>query len=370
MPDAEAHSGPKRLAVVGPSAASALRLRGKFIETAIALGHTVKVFSPQTCDGSVAGLHVLGADAAPIMTKPESFSLWPGRVVLRGLEAQIRDFAPHALLAYGRDTVPLAVRAARRAEIARIVVLISELESPALPRPLRRVLDNAHAIVAHNADDFRILAASGLKTRDRSVVRLPGSGADLAAYDGLPVPPLDGDMVFLMVASLVAAKGVAEFCEAAERLRSDRAPAKFILAGLAGAGPTALPPETLARYALGTKISLLGPGADLRPLLAEAHVVVAPSYREGMAYPVLQALAAGRATVVSDIPGNRETTDEMVNGTLVPPRDATALAAAFSRMLKHKDMIPVMGRASRTKAERHFSAVTVNAALADALGLT
>ena len=88
-----------------------------------------------------------------------------------------------------------------------------------------------------------------------------------------------------------------------------------------------------------------------------------------MPHAVQQAMAAARPVIVTDVAGSRETVDEFVNGILVPPRDPKALGEAMRRIVKHKDMLAALGRASRAKAERQFDITTVNADLRAALGL-
>ena len=116
-------------------------------------------------------------------------------------------------------------------------------------------------------------------------------------------------------------------------------------------------------------LTIVEDGTELSQFIASAHVFVAPSHAEAMPYCALQALASGRPLIVSNTAGNRETTDEMVNGMLVPTGNAAALADAIQRMIAHRDLLPAMARASRLKAERHFSNVPVHTALNAALGL-
>jgi glycosyltransferase involved in cell wall biosynthesis len=88
-----------------------------------------------------------------------------------------------------------------------------------------------------------------------------------------------------------------------------------------------------------------------------------------MPHVALTALAASRPLVVTDIPGSRETVDDMINGTLARPNDPASLAAAFARLGAHRDLLPVMAQASRRKAERLFGLESVNAQLMQALRL-
>ena len=88
-----------------------------------------------------------------------------------------------------------------------------------------------------------------------------------------------------------------------------------------------------------------------------------------MPQPVLQAMAAGRPILTTNIAGCRDTVDERVNGCLVAPRDAEALAEAMESYLKRPDLIPAMARASRAKAERFCTAASVKRSMMDMLRL-
>jgi len=94
---------------------------------------------------------------------------------------------------------------------------------------------------------------------------------------------------------------------------------------------------------------------------------VLPSYREGTPKSTLEALATGRAVVTTDAPGCRATVDHGVNGLLVPPRDAPALAEACLALATDPARVAAMGAASRRKAA-DFDVRRVNAAIIDALG--
>jgi glycosyltransferase involved in cell wall biosynthesis len=184
----------------------------------------------------------------------------------------------------------------------------------------------------------------------------------------IALPPLDDGLVFLMVAELDRRRGVIEYCEVARDLR-ERAPhCRFLLAGSPGEGSLGLAAEDILAYA--PAVEYLGPVQDIRALLALSHVFVYPSHGEGMPQPVLEAMAAGRPIVTTDVAGCRETVDDRVNGCFAEPRDARSLAAAMESFLKRPDLIPSIARASRAKAERFCSIDTVNRSLLTALALT
>jgi glycosyltransferase involved in cell wall biosynthesis len=125
--------------------------------------------------------------------------------------------------------------------------------------------------------------------------------------------------------------------------------------------------EEVAAYA--PAVEYLGPVQDMRALLAISHVFVYPSHGEGMPHPVLEALAAGRPIVRTDVAGCRDTVDDRVNGCFAQPRDVRSLTTAMESYVKRPDLIPPIARASRAKAERFCGIETVNRSLLAALAL-
>jgi glycosyltransferase involved in cell wall biosynthesis len=132
-------------------------------------------------------------------------------------------------------------------------------------------------------------------------------------------------------------------------------------------GALGLTPEQLPSF--GDAVEYAGAPADPEALLASCHLFVYPSHAEGMPQPVLEAMAAGRPVITTDVAGCRDTVDERVNGCLVQAGDAKALAAAMESFLKRPDLIPPIARASRAKAERFCAQDTVNRSMLAALGL-
>src|SRR5690606_21690925 len=94
--------------------------------------------------------------------------------------------------------------------------------------------------------------------------------------------------------------------------------------------------------------------------MAQASVFVLPSYREGVPLSTQEAMAMGRPVITTDVPGCRQTVRDGVNGYLVPPRDADALAEAMRRFLDEPGRVAVMGAASRRFAEQCFDVKEIN----------
>jgi len=169
-----------------------------------------------------------------------------------------------------------------------------------------------------------------------------------------------------MVARLLADKGVREFAEAARIVRVRRPDARFRLVGWIDANPTAVTRGEIDGWVREGILEFAGRVDDPRHELATASVFVLPSYREGTPKSTLEALATGRAIVTTDTPGCRATVDHGINGLLVPPRDAPALAEACLALATDPARVAAMGVASRRKAA-DFDVRLVNAAIIDAL---
>lgn len=104
---------------------------------------------------------------------------------------------------------------------------------------------------------------------------------------------------------------------------------------LVGGGPDETALATAVReLADPGRVRLAGDVPDPRPWLAAADLVVLPSRWEGMALAPLEAMAAGRPVLLTDVPGAREClpSAEHARG-LVPPQDVPALAGRIAEAL-------------------------------------
>ena len=364
-------SASRRLAVIGPTGVSLRRLRGGLLAEVIAQRHQVMCFAHGFDGADGAMMAALGIAHHELPPVQPGLVLFAERRAVKALTRDLDSWRPHVLLAYGRDTMLTAVKAARAAKVERIVALITDIgvepKNGSVLRRIGRTLELVDAAVFHNADHPKILQAKGLLPADLTFAVVPGAGVDIADHPVQPLPPLGEGLAFLMVATLDRAKGVLDYCNAARIVKARAPSARFVLAGPPGVGTSAVTRKSLAGFA--DCVEYLGPLDDVRPALGQCHVYVYPSHGEGMPLSVLEALASGRPVITTDGPGCRETVDVRVNGVLVPKANPEALATAMESFLKRPDLIPAMARASRTKAERRFDRVGVNATLFQVLGL-
>jgi glycosyltransferase involved in cell wall biosynthesis len=218
-------------------------------------------------------------------------------------------------------------------------------------------------VIVQNADDHDSLARAA-SLQGEKVVMIPGCGVDLSAFT--PAPPPPGVPVIVMAARLLRDKGVHEFVAAARILKARGSRARFLLVGDPDAGnPTSIDEPELAAWRNETAIELLGYRTDIAQVFGRAHVVVLPSYREGLPKVLIEAAACGRAVVTTDVPGCRDAIEPGVTGLLVPARDAASLASAIERLLLDAGLRDRMGRAGRQLAERKYAIAKVVSAHMD-----
>lgn len=188
-----------------------------------------------------------------------------------------------------------------------------------------------------------------------------GSGVNLDACRVMPEPL--GPPIVAMASRLLRDKGVLEFFAAARILTERGVSARFWLIGDPDlANPTSVTLQEVAALQGEGIVECLGHRSDVLSLYAQAHIVVLPSYREGLPKSLIEAAVCGRAVVTTDVPGCRDAIEPDVTGLLVPPRNASALADALERLVRDVALRKDMGKAGRALAEREFGIEKVVAA--------
>jgi glycosyltransferase involved in cell wall biosynthesis len=202
--------------------------------------------------------------------------------------------------------------------------------------------------IFQNEDDRAAFVGAGIFDLDRTVL-IPGAGVDLQRFH--PSPEATGMPLVVLPARVLRDKGVVEFVEAARTLAARGVRARFALVG--GHDPHNASALSLSELdALATPpVEWWGQREDMPEVFTAAHIVCLPSYREGLPKALAEAAAAGRAIVTTDVPGCRDVVRHGVNGLLVPPRDADALARALEQLLSDPAMRQRFGRMGRARAE-------------------
>lgn len=156
-----------------------------------------------------------------------------------------------------------------------------------------------------------------------------------------------------VVGRLEARKGHRFFLDAMRRV-VDRAPGTIGLIVGEGREKEALLAQRDA-LGLGDAVRLVGYWPDLAEAFAALDVFVLPSLMEGHPLAILEAMAAGKPVVATDVGGNGEAVQPDVTGLLVPPADPAALADAILSLLAEPERSLALGEAGRRSLDRRFS---------------
>lgn len=232
-------------------------------------------------------------------------------------------------------------------------------------RMYRAATNRNRKVIFQNPDDPRDFVTFGCLTDESKIAIIDGSGVDLEHYARAPLPDAP---VFLMIARLLRNKGVAEYGEAASRVKAKHPQARFLLVGPFDEAPDTVSRAELDRWVAGG-LEYLGPSSDVRTVLEQARIFVLPSYREGTPRSVLEAMATGRAVITSDAPGCRETVQDGESGFLVPLQDVDALTKAMERAINDPDLIASMADASWRRARDRYEVGAVNRSIMRHLGV-
>jgi glycosyltransferase involved in cell wall biosynthesis len=207
-------------------------------------------------------------------------------------------------------------------------------------------------VIFQNPNDRNSFIEAGALTADKAML-IRGSGVNLADYPATIEP--EGSPVIIMASRLLRDKGVLEYVQAARLIKQQGVDAKFILVGGPDVhNPATVTDEQLKEIKNNGDVELLGFQEDIPALLAASNIVVLPSYREGLPKVLVEAAAAGRAVVTSDVPGCRDAIEVGVSGLLVPPRNPEALAKGIQILINDPELRKKMAEQGRYLAEREF----------------
>jgi glycosyltransferase involved in cell wall biosynthesis len=234
---------------------------------------------------------------------------------------------------------------------------------PGMPwhkRTLRRI-DRALGVSTHDVEIAisRYMESLARETlHGRRLVRIP-HGVSTADTRVATAPGERGVITVGYAGRLYEGKGVNVLLRAIALVgRDDNAPPHL---RVAGDGPTRVALEALAhRLGISRFVTFLGWTDDLAQFWDGCDVAVAPAstLAESFSMTTLEAMARGRATIVTDLGALSELVIPDRTGAVVPAGDAPALACAIAAYASAPDIIRLHGEAAQELARERFSLST------------
>lgn len=282
-----------------------------------------------------------------------------------------KKLQPDQVLAYTSKPVIFGSIAAKLAGINQIYSMITGLGSYFVyadfkSRCIRAImvllykfsLSLNSKVFFQNPDDISEFKKLGILSCPERTILINGSGVNIEYFGQTELPK--EQLTFLLISRFIRSKGIYEYLAAARMIKLQYPQTKFLLVGWLDQKGEALDPVLLQEYIDSGIVENLGKLQDVRPALAQASVFVLPSYREGTPRGVLEAMAAGRAIITTDVPGCRETVLDGVNGYLIPARNVMALHAAMEKFILNPSLITQMGHNSRELVVNKYDVHKVN----------
>lgn len=266
-------------------------------------------------------------------------------VLLGGINARFQSVKGVVVAISGLGTVFIAN--SWSAKIRRYIV----------ERLYKLALNNPAAKVIFQNPYDRTLINDLVSLESNQLVMIPGSGVDLDIYSPRPLP--GGRPIVMLAARLLREKGVFEFLHACEILKNDKElqsiEPRYVLVGKIDLeNPSSLTSTEINEISNSGLVEVWGLKTDIPDILAQASIVVLPSYREGLPKILIEAAACGRPVIATDVPGCRDAIRENLTGLVVPVKDAQALSQAILELLNNPQKAQAMGKAGRKLAEEKF----------------
>lgn len=207
-------------------------------------------------------------------------------------------------------------------------------------------------VIFQNEDDKSIFFNNKIIKHNQSLI-VRGSGVDLEKYKYLPEP--SSEKVIMFLARLLKDKGLIEFCDAATELKKSGFTGKFVLVGdIDLENPNSITQSELNSYVSSGALEHWGFSSNVSETISKSHIMVLPSYREGLPKSLIEAAACGRVVITTDVPGCRDAITPNVTGILIPIKSSAAIVSAVLDLCDKEEKRKTMGKCGRELAETHF----------------
>ncbi|EKJ8217898.1 glycosyltransferase family 4 protein [Citrobacter sedlakii] len=360
-----------KVLLIGNLSSTVILFREKVIKELISKGYKVYTL---TMDDNPANFKIISEyGAKPYSYRFSRSGLNPFSDVVNTyqLHLKIKKIKPDIVFNFFPKPVIFGTLAAKLAGVNKIYSLLEGLgfcytesaDSISFKRKVLKLIQSylykitlpfCTKVLFLNKDDYDdLIIKNNINIKKHEIIG--GIGVNLTEFE-YEVPNIK-KIHFGMVSRLLIEKGVKEFVLAAKQVKEKYPEIEFSIAGAIDDNPGGITQEQISLWKKEGVVDFLGQISDVKSYLKKISIFVLPSYREGVPKSTQEAMAIGRPVITTDVPGCRETILDGVNGLMVPPYDAEALAEAMIFFIKEPQNIIVMGRESRIIAEQRFDEV-------------
>ncbi|MEO7653298.1 MAG: glycosyltransferase family 4 protein [Bryobacteraceae bacterium] len=321
-------------------------------------------------DGDMS--YLLGADDAVHWVEEMSRSIapWQDIQALFRLYRYLRAERPSIVHTHTAKAGLLGRLAAR---LAGVPVVVHTFHGNVLNHyfcaPVNWAIRSLERFLAHFTDCICVLSpqqAHEMTDRyhiaSREKVRIVPLGMDLEPFRTLDSPSHEGKLTVGWLGRLVAIKNVPLLLEVIRKTVRSTDLVQFLVAG---DGPEYAPLASLAQELGPARLRWLGWQQDIRPVIAQCHLLMQTSRNEGTPVALIQGMAAGRPFLSTPAGGVVDMTTGLPrreeggckwfdNAVLATPR-AESFVTALCRLAEDREELARMGQAAAEYANRRFT---------------
>jgi glycosyltransferase involved in cell wall biosynthesis len=276
------------------------------------------------------------SDIRSIICEEKPDVVHAGWIQTSGLLAALSGFHPYLLMPWGSDIIHFSKDCARNMIATRIAV------------------KNADMITVDCEYEKTILVDDFKYPADRVIV-MPWD-TDLLVFNSSNKDPelkkklgLEGKKVMLMMRIFRPEYGIEDFIKALPKVKAENPDARALMLGY---GPIESELKKLAQD-LGVDDYIVWTGyvpqREVVKYINISDIYVSTSLRDGSSSSLLESMACGLATVVSDIPGNMEWIEDSINGIVVKRSNPSSIASGLNRLLKDDGLRKAMSASNINK---------------------
>jgi glycosyltransferase involved in cell wall biosynthesis len=179
------------------------------------------------------------------------------------------------------------------------------------------------------------------------------SGVEVKRFEGGDAEKIKKDyqfgnkLVITFIGRLIEVKGLRYLIEAISHLKGD-----FILLIVGGGALRKELEINVSKKGLGASIIFAGRVKSIVDIMAATDIFVLPSLSEGLPQVLLEAMAAGKACVVTDI---GLPVEDHLDALVVKASDSIDLARALQKLLDNDELRKKLGENANKKVKQYFS---------------
>ncbi|MDC1450325.1 glycosyltransferase family 4 protein [Candidatus Thioglobus sp.] len=206
--------------------------------------------------------------------------------------------------------------------------------------------------IFQNVDDQKLFLNNNWVEINK-IKLIVSSGVNINQFNYIKrVNPNKSKLVITMIGRLLKQKGTREFMKVAENISLKFPDVRFLWAGEEELKhPDS---EKSSLFSHMKNIEYLGDVKNILDVLTVSHILLFPSFREGVPRAVMEASATGLPIVAFDAPGVRECVQNDITGYLVSLSSVDALTEKIEYLINNENVRLAMGEAGSKWIKKNF----------------